>query len=127
MSLSNKLQAAYNSLTDQLVMRMKAAEDVSLHWLGEQLDHLQQNAQELGSEITVLTEHELNEVQDILQRDIEQAAEYLEDSGQGLDAFIENDWPLIEGILSEKALSLADPSQIHHLKLRLQAALAASK
>ncbi|AEG32152.1 zinc ribbon-containing protein [Thiomicrospira cyclica] len=127
MSLSNKLQAAYNSLTDQLVMRMKAAEDVSLHWLGEQLDHLQKNAQELGSEVAVLTEHELNEVQDILQRDIEQAAEYLEGSGQGLDAFIENDWPLIEGILSEKALSLADPSQIHHLKLRLQAALAASK
>ncbi|SFR55521.1 hypothetical protein [Thiomicrospira sp. ALE5] len=123
MSLSDKLQAAYNRLTDQLLINMKSAEETSLHWLGEQLDHLQQNAKELGSELAVLTEHELHEVQDILQRDIEQAAEYLEDSGQGLDAFVENDWPLIEGILSEKALSLADPSHIHHLKLRLQAAM----
>lgn len=119
MPLSDKLQSAYNSLMDKITFSLKNAEDNSLHWLGEEINKLEQK----GSELEVLTEHELEEVQNILKADVEQTASYLTEVGQGIDAFIENDWPVIEAVLSEKALSLADPSKIELLKLRLQAAL----
>lgn len=119
MSLSDKLQNAYNAMMDKLVYGLKNAEDTSLHWLGEEITKLEHK----GSELEVLTEHELEEVQTLLQKDIEQTAGYFSDIGKGLDAFIENDWGIIEQVLSEKALSVADPSKIELLKLRLQAAL----
>lgn len=119
MSLSDKLQAAYNSLLDKLSSQLKTAEQHSLHWLGEEINNIEQK----GKELEVLTEHELEQVQEILQQDIEITANYFNDVGEGINAFIENDWPAIEGTLSEKALSLADPSKIEHLKIRLQAAL----
>ena len=119
MSLNEKFQNAYNSLLDKLTFRLKSAENTSLHWLGEEISQLEQK----GSELEVLTEHELEELQNILKADIEQTASYFTDLGKGVDAFIENDWPAIEATLTEKALTLADPSKIELLKLRLQAAL----
>ncbi|UQB43169.1 hypothetical protein JX580_04640 [Thiomicrospira microaerophila] len=119
MTLSDKLQNAYNALMDSLSFKIKAAEDKSLHWLGEEIVNIEQK----GQALEVLTERELEQVQTLLQKDIEMAAEYFNEVGEGLDAFIENDWPAIEAILSEKALSVADPTQIQYLKLRLQAAM----
>ncbi|HEY9017352.1 zinc ribbon-containing protein [Thiomicrospira sp.] len=119
MSLSEKFQNAYNSLLDQLTFRLKNAEDASLHWLGKEISQIEQK----GSELEVLTEHELEELQNLLKADVEQTAGYFNDLGKGVDAFIENDWPAIEATLTEKALTLADPSKIELLKLRLQAAL----
>lgn len=119
MSLSEKFQNAYNSLLDKLTYRLKNAEDTSLHWLGKEISQIEQK----GSELEVLTEQELEELQNILKADVEQTASYFNDLGKGVDAFIENDWPAIEATLTEKALTLADPSKIELLKLRLQAAL----
>ena len=119
MSLSEKFQNAYNSLLDKLTFRLKNAEDSSLHWLGEEISQIEQK----GAELEVLTEHELEELQNLLKADVEQTAGYFNDLGKGMDAFIENDWPAIEATLTEKALTLADPSKIELLKLRLQAAL----
>lgn len=119
MSLSEKFQNAYNSLLDQLSFRLKNAEDSSLHWLGKEISQIEQK----GAELEVLTEHELEELQNLLKADVEQTAGYFNDLGKGIDAFIENDWPAIEATLTEKALTLADPSKIELLKLRLQAAL----
>lgn len=119
MSLSEKFQNAYNSLLDKLTYRLKNAEDTSLHWLGKEISQIEQK----GSELEVLTEHELEELQNLLKADVEQTASYFNDLGKGVDAFIENDWPAIEATLTEKALTLADPSKIELLKLRLQAAL----
>ena len=119
MSLTEKLQNAYNSLMDKTLFALKNAEDAGLHWLGEQITRLEYK----GEELEVLTEHELQQVQTLVKADIETTAEYFNQVEQGIDAFIENDWPAIEAVLSEKALSLADKSQIEHLKLRLQAAL----
>lgn len=119
MSLSEKFQNAYNSLLDKLTFRLKNAEDSSLHWLGKEISQIEQK----GAELEVLTEHELEELQSLLKADVEQTAGYFNDLGKGMDAFIENDWPAIEATLTEKALTLADPSKIELLKLRLQAAL----
>lgn len=119
MSLTEKLQNAYNSLMDKTLFGLKNAEDNSLHWLGELITRLEYK----GEELEVLTEHELEQVQDLVKTDIEQTANYFTELNQGIDAFIENDWPTIEAVLSEKALSLADPSKLELLKLRLQAAL----
>lgn len=119
MSLTEKLQNAYNSLMDKTLFGLKNAEDNSLHWLGELITRLEYK----GEELEVLTEHELEQVQDLVKTDIEQTANYFTEINQGIDAFIENDWPTIEAVLSEKALSIADPSKLELLKLRLQAAL----
>lgn len=119
MSLTEKLQNAYNSLMDQTLFGLKNAEDNSLHWLGELITRLEYK----GEELEVLTEHELEHVQDLVKTDIEQTAHYFTEINKGIDAFIENDWPAIETVLSEKALSIADPSKLELLKLRLQAAL----
>jgi hypothetical protein len=119
MTLSDKLQSAYNALLDSLSFKIKAAEDKSLHWIGEEISLIEQK----GQALEVLTEHELEQVQDILKKDIELTAHYLTEVEQGIDAFINNDWPAIEAILSEKALSVADPTQVEYLKLRLQAAM----
>ncbi|WFE68671.1 hypothetical protein P8S54_10745 [Thiomicrospira sp. R3] len=119
MTLSDKLQNAYSALLETLSFKIKTAEDKSLQWLGEEIVNIEQK----GQALEVLTEHELEQVQEILKRDIEVAAEYFNEIGEGIDAFLENDWPTIEALLSEKALSVADPTQIEYLKLRLQAAL----
>lgn len=119
MSLTEKLQNAYNSLMDKTLFGLKNAEDNSLHWLGELITRLEYK----GEELEVLTEHELAQVQDLVKTDIEQTAHYFTELNQGIDAFIENDWPAIEAVLSEKALSVADSSKLELLKLRLRAAL----
>lgn len=119
MTLSDKLQNAYSALLETLSFKIKTAEDKSLQWLGEEIVNIEQK----GQALEVLTEHELEQVQEILKRDIEIAAEYFNEIGEGIDAFLENDWPTIEALLSEKALSVADPTQIEYLKLRLQAAM----
>lgn len=119
MSLPDKLQNAYNHLIDKLVYSLKNAEETGLHWLGEGFTQLELKSAELD----VLTKHELEQLQNLIQTDIEQTTQYFSDVKQGLNAFIENDWTLIEQVLKEKALSLADTSQIERLKLRLQAAL----
>ncbi len=119
MSLTEKLQNAYNSLMDKTLFGLKNAEDNSLHWLGELITRLEYK----GEELEVLTEHELEQVQDLVKTDIEQTAHYFTELNQGIDAFIENDWPAIEAVLSEKALSVADSNKLELLKLRLRAAL----
>jgi hypothetical protein len=119
MSLNEKLQSAYNKLMDSVLFSLKQAEDTSLHWLGENLTKLESR----GTTLEVLTEHELEEVQQLIKADIEQTAGFFDDIEQGWQAFLNNDWVAIESVLTEKTLSLADPSQIQHLKIRLQAAL----
>ena len=52
-----------------------------------------------------------------------QAAEYLSEAEKGVDEFITMDLPLLETILIDKALTLADPTDITLLRLRFAAAM----
>ena len=115
----NKMLGAYRQLLEQ-------AKDT--HWKAEfkSWDALKKAVWEFereGAHLQALTQKQWQQVQQDVENDIDQLAEYMEDFNQGVDAFLEMDLPLIESYLEEKALSLSDPTDIMILRLRLNAAM----
>ncbi len=115
----NKMLAAYSHFLEQAKQFAKKAETITWDTLSKGVDTAEQKI----SEIDVLTEQELAQVQGDVKADIAQVADYLNDSEQGAKEFIDMDLPLLEQYLEEQALKLADPTTITLLRMRLAAAL----
>lgn len=115
----NKMLAAYSHFLDQAKQFAKKAENITWDTLLKGVDTAEQDI----SEINVLTEQELAQVQEDVKADIVQVADYLNDSEQGAKEFIDMDIPILEQYLEEQALKLADPTTITLLRMRLAAAL----
>ena len=82
-----------------------------------------EKAEQADHALAELTAQEFKQVQEDLHADLMQTAEYLSEVEQGIEEFIEMDLPLLEKILIDKALSLADPTEITVLRMRLAAAM----
>jgi hypothetical protein len=115
----NKMLAAYRHLLEQAKDSLWKAEFKSWDALKKAVWEFERK----DSQLQALTQKQWQQVQEDVEADIEQLAEYLEEFNQGVDAFLEMDLPLIESYLEEKALSLSDPSEIMILRLRLNAAM----
>lgn len=119
-SQQNKMLNAYRHLLQSAKETAIAADMKTWDLLKTAVDKVATTS----AELSVLTENELNQVQDDLKKDIEMTAEYLNDLQQGIEEYLEMDLPVLESYLREKALSLADPTEITILRMRLAAALA---
>jgi len=115
----NKMLLAYRSLLNHAKEFAIRAEDKTWKGLGSAIER----AEQVDHEVANLTAKEFKQVQDDLQADLMQTAEYLAEVEQGIDEFIAMDLPVLEQILIDKALSLADPTDITVLRLRLAAAM----
>lgn len=115
----NKMGQAYRHLLQSAKESLIKAEFKSWDTLKELVETIQQKE----SVLEQLTQQELNQVQEDLKADITELATTLEEFNEGVESFVEMDLPIIEKYLEEKALSLADPTDLMVLRLRLNAAL----
>lgn len=115
----NKMLKAYRALLNDAKEFVMKAENKSWNTLGESI----QKAEQADYALAELSAKEFKQVQDDLHADIQQTAEYLAEVDQGVDEFIDMDLPILEQYLTDKALSLADPTEITLLRYRLAAAM----
>ncbi len=115
----NKMLKAYRSLLEHAKETAIQAEQKTWQLLGKAVEKAEQTDHDLAE----LTAKEFEQVQEDLHADMMQVAEYLSEVEQGVEEFITMDLPLLEKILIDKALSLADPTEITVLRLRLAAAM----
>lgn len=115
----NKMLEAYRSLLNHAKEFVILAEDKTWKTLGEGIE----KAEQADHAVAELTTKEFKQVQEDLHADLMQTAEYLAEVEQGIEEFIDMDLPVLEKILIDKALSLADPTEITVLRMRLAAAM----
>ncbi|MDX1796221.1 MAG: hypothetical protein R3219_05785 [Hydrogenovibrio sp.] len=115
----NKMLAAYRFLLEKAKEEGLKAELAT--W--DLLEKAVESIEEKGSVLEELTDEELEQVRKDLKDDLNQVAEHLEEYNEGLESFLEMELPILEKYLEEKALSLADPTDIMLLRLRMNAAM----
>jgi len=115
----NKMLTAYRTLLNHAKELVITTENKTWHTLGQSIE----KAEQADHALAELSAKEFKQVQDDLHADLMQTAEYLAEVEQGVEEFIKMDLPLLEKILIDKALSLADPTDITVLRMRLAAAM----
>lgn len=115
----NKMLKAYRALLNHAKEFAIKAENKTWETLGEGIE----KAEQADHALAELSAEEFKRVQEDLQADIQQTAEYLSEVEQGVEEFIEMELPVLEQFLTEKALTLADPTNITLLRYRLAAAM----
>ncbi|WP_040727803.1 hypothetical protein [Thiomicrorhabdus sp. Kp2] len=115
----NKMLKAYRALLNHAKEFAIKAENKTWETLGEGIE----KAEQADHALAELSAEEFKRVQEDLQADIKQTAEYLSEVEQGVEEFIEMELPVLEQFLTEKALTLADPTNITLLRYRLAAAM----
>lgn len=115
----NKMLVAYRTLLNHAKEFAIKAENTTWSKLGEGIE----KAEQADHALEELTKKEFNQVQEDLHADVMQVAEYLAEVEQGIEEFVKMDLPLLEKILIDKALTLADPTEITVLRMRLAAAM----
>ncbi len=115
----NKMLKAYRSLLQHAKESAIQAEQKTWQILGQAIE----KAEQADHDLAELTAKEFKQVQEDVNADIMQVAEYLAEAEQGVDEFLTMDLPLLEKILIDKTLSLADPTKITLLRMRMAAAM----
>ena len=115
----NKMLKAYRTLLNHAKERALMAEYQTWQSLGHAIERAEQAEHNLAE----LTQKEFHQVQEDLRADLNTLAEYLADIEQGAADFVRMELEPLEQLLIDKALSLADPTQITVLRLRLAAAM----
>lgn len=115
----HRMLHAYRTLLDFAKRKALSAEQATWSLLGKTVE----KAEKTDHELAELTEKEFQQVQEDLQDDLVKTAEYLADMEKGVDEFLDMDLPVLEKLLIDKALTLADPTEITVLRLRLAAAM----
>ncbi|WP_127471229.1 zinc ribbon-containing protein [Thiomicrorhabdus aquaedulcis] len=115
----NKMLVAYRTLLNHALKTAISLETKTWSVLGHTIEKTQKAEHALAE----LTEHEFKQVQQDLQADLMQTAEYFAEVEKGVEEFLEIELPVLEQILIDKAMKLADPTDITLLRLRFAAAL----
>ncbi len=115
----NKMLEAYRTLLNHAKESLITTEQKTWQLLGHSIE----KAEQADHALAELTSKEFEQVQKDVHADIMQAAEYLSEAEKGVGEFIDMDLPLLEKILIDKALTLADPTNITLLRLRFAAAM----
>lgn len=115
----NKMLQAYRYLLEKSKEELIKADMKTWELLGQAVE----NIEEQESVLEELTDEQVEQVRKDLKADLEQLSEHLSEYQQGVENFVEMELPILENYLEEKALSLADPTDIMLLRLRMNAAL----
>ncbi|HSH29627.1 MAG TPA: zinc ribbon-containing protein [Thiohalobacter sp.] len=103
-----KLVQAYHRMMDRVQAAIDEAEEHAIPTLEQNLERAKERAIELGE----LTREEAERVAAYLKRDMEDAASYLEQTGNEFGAWLRFDIGQIERRLFEKMLTVADRTRI---------------
>ena len=117
--LNEQQKHAYATL---LKKAQEVAKNEGQHFL-EVMHRVIDEASEKEAYLAQLTQKELETVKQALKEDLNAAARYFEEVGEGLEEILIMDAAYLEEKFLELSEKLADPSQLELLKLRLLAAL----
>jgi len=116
-SNSEKLVHAYNRMMERVKDALKQTEKNTLAALHYNIDLAREKAVELGE----LSREEAARLADYLRRDLEDAGEYLADSGAELSSWLQFDVELVEDRLWEVFTAAADQTKLAYLDLAQRA------
>jgi Na+/phosphate symporter len=114
---SEKLVHAYNRMMERVKDALKQTEKNTLSALHYNIDLAKEKAVELGE----LSREEAARLADYLRRDLEDAGEYLADSGSELSSWLHFDVELVEDRLWEVFTAAADQTKLAYLDLEERA------
>ncbi len=112
-STREKLVKAYERMMERVRSTLDEAEENAVPTLRRNIDHARDTAVELGE----LTRDEAEKIAMYLQRDIEDAGQYLAESGRELGDWLRIDLELIEDRLLEMIGQVADKTRLEWLQL----------
>jgi NADH pyrophosphatase NudC (nudix superfamily) len=122
MKIEEKLVDAYNTMMKRVHTAIDEAEEKTIPTLEHNLEEAKVRAIELGE----LTREEAEKVTGYLKRDVEEAARYLQETGDEFSDWIQFDYELIEDAVKEAFMSVADQTKLQLEKLSKKAAEANS-
>jgi NADH pyrophosphatase NudC (nudix superfamily) len=115
--LEQKLIAAYDKMMSRINALLNSAEQQALPVLQSNIEKAKQQAVELKE----LSKDEAEKLAYYLQRDIHDAAEYLEETGEKFSTWFNFDVELIEERLMDAFQNVADKTRIELAQLAAQA------
>lgn len=114
---SDKLVSAYERMMERLKHALQVAEEKT----GPAFEHALSQARETAVGLGELTREEAEKVGAYLKRDLQDMAEYLEDTGEELGSWFHIDLELIEARLLDLMSSVADQTRVELAQLRERA------
>ncbi len=108
MKIEEKLVDAYNTMMKRVHSTIDEAEEKTIPTLEHNLEEAKARAIELGE----LTREEAEKVTGYLKRDIEEAAGFLQETGEEFTSWIQFDYELIEEALKEAFMNVADQTKL---------------
>lgn len=118
MSIEEKLVDAYNTMMKRIHTTIDKAEENAIPTLEHNLEEAEMRAIELGE----LTREEAEKVTGYLKRDVEEAARYLQETGDEFSSWIQFDYALIEDAVKEAFMNVADQTKLQLEQLNEKAA-----
>lgn len=116
-NLDQKLIAAYDTIMARVAQFFDTAEQHALPVLQKNIEKAKQQAIELKE----VTREEADKLTYYIHRDLEDAAEYLEDTGEELSTWLSFDLELVEERLWDVFSKVADKTRLELAQLKAQA------
>jgi len=116
-NLDQKLITAYDKMMARVATLLDTAEQQALPALQKNLEKAKQQAIELKE----ITSEEAEKLTHYIRRDLHDAAEYLEQTGDELSAWLSFDFELVEERLLEVFAKVADKTRLELAQLAAQA------
>jgi hypothetical protein len=116
---TDKLLAAYRTMLDRINHAIDDAEKEVVPTLEQNLETAREKATELGE----LSREEADKISEYLKRDLQEAAGFLEETGQDFRDWFKFDLGLVEDRFLEAFTNMADKTRLELAKLQQQANL----
>jgi len=116
-NLDNKLIAAYDNMMARIAKLLDTAEQQALPALQQNIDKAKHQAIDLKE----VTQDEADKLSYYIRRDLHDAAEYLEQTGDELSTWLSFDLELVEDRLLDVFAKVADNTRLELAQLALQA------
>ena len=104
----DRLVAAYESMLERVHDAADTAEQKSVPWLREALA----NAREKAVELEELTREEAEKVSRYVERDLQDAASYIAETGQEFRDWLSFDWQLMQNRMLDMFAGMADQTSL---------------
>lgn len=114
---------AYDKFQQAYIQLLEEAKDIGFKAGTDALTIMQDEMNRLVEDLaktSELSREELNEIGDYLKKDLEAAAEEMEDSDTVFHEWLNNDLPVIEETLKQYFLQAADPTNLQLMAWRNQ-------
>lgn len=122
MKIEEKLVDAYNTMMKRVQTAIDEAEEKTIPTLEHNLEEAKMRTIELGE----LTREEAEKVSGYIKRDIEDAATFLQETGEEFSSWMQFDYELIEDTLKNAFINVADQTKLQLRQLGENAIKASS-